>query len=89
MPTRNVREARARSSELVRCAEAGEAQTVTRRAVPCAVELDVATFNDLTGRPSLIDALLAAPRFGMDELPLERAASVALTHDLEGGGRTT
>ena len=73
MRTWQLQEANARFSELVRQAEAGEAQVVTKHGVASVVVLDVATYERLTapGR-SLLEALLAAPRFEADELPLER-----------------
>jgi prevent-host-death family protein len=74
--TWQLQEAKARFSELVRQAEGGEAQVVTKHGVASVVVLDVATYERLTtsGR-SLLEALLAAPRFEVDELPLERDRS--------------
>lgn len=71
-----LQDAKARFSELVRRAEGGEAQVVTRHGVARVVVLDVATYDRLVapGR-SLVEALLQAPRFEADELPLERDRS--------------
>ena len=76
MRTWQLQEAKARFSELVRQAEGGEAQVVTKRGIASVVVIDVATYERLTtsGR-SLLEALLAAPRFEVDELPLERDRS--------------
>jgi prevent-host-death family protein len=76
-------EAKARFSELVREAESGQAQLVSRHGVPRVVVVDVATYERLTapGR-SLVDALLAAPRFETDELGIERDPSPPRPSDL-------
>jgi prevent-host-death family protein len=74
--TWQLQEAKARFSELVRQAEGGQAQLVSKHGVPRVVVVDVATYERLTapGR-SLVDALLAAPRFETDELGIERDPS--------------
>ena len=76
MRTWQLQEAKARFSELVRQAEGGQAQLVSKHGVPRVVVVDVATYERLTapGR-SLVDALLAAPRFEADELGIERDPS--------------
>jgi len=81
--TWQLQEAKARFSELVRQAEGGEAQVVTRHGAPRVVVLDVATYERLTtaGR-SLVDALLAAPRMESNEWPVERDPSPARPIDL-------
>jgi len=78
-----LQEAKARFSELVQKAEGGEPQIVTKHGVASVVVLDVATYERLTtsGR-SLLEALLAAPRFEVDELPLERDGSPGRPIDL-------
>ena len=83
MRTWQLQEAKARFSELVRQAEGGEAQVVNKHGVASVVVLDVATYERLVapGR-SLIEALLAAPRFEADELPLERDRSTGRPIDL-------
>ena len=76
MRTWQLQEAKARFSELVREAEGGQAQLVSKHGVPSVVVVDVATYERLTapGR-SLVDALLAAPRFEQGELDLQRDPS--------------
>jgi prevent-host-death family protein len=81
--TWQLQEAKARFSELVREAEGGQAQVVSKHGVPSVVVVDVATFERLMapGR-SLVDALLAAPRFEQGELDLERDPSPPRPSDL-------
>jgi prevent-host-death family protein len=76
MRTWQLQEAKARFSELVREAERGQVQLVSKHGVPCVVVVDVETYERLTtqGR-SLVDALLAAPRFDLGELAMERDPS--------------
>ena len=76
MRTWQLQNAKARFSELVREAEGGQAQVVSKHGVPSVVVLDVATYERLAapGR-SLVDALLAAPRFEQGELDLDRDPS--------------
>ena len=76
MRTWQLQEAKARFSELVRQAEGGQAQLVSKHGVPRVVVVDVATYERLTapGR-SLVDALLAAPRLETDELGIDRDPS--------------
>ena len=76
MRTWQLQDAKARFSELVREAEGGQAQVVSKHGVPSVVVLDVATYERLTapGR-SLVDVLLAAPRFEHGELDLDRDPS--------------
>ena len=83
MRTWQLYEAKARFSELVRQAEGGEAQVVTRHGVPRVVVLDVATYERLTaaGR-GLVNALLAAPRMESDAWPVQRDPSSARPIDL-------
>jgi len=74
--TWQLQEAKARFSELVRQAEAGQAQLVSKHGVPRVVVVDVATYERLIapGR-SLVDALLEAPRFEEGELGIVRDPS--------------
>ena len=78
-----LQEAKARFSELVREAEGGQAQVVSKHGVPRVVVVDVATYERLMapGR-SLVDALLAAPRFEQGELDIERDPSPPRPSDL-------
>ncbi|MFO7546672.1 MAG: type II toxin-antitoxin system prevent-host-death family antitoxin [Trueperaceae bacterium] len=74
--TWQLQEAKARFSELVREAEGGQAQLVSKHGVPRVVVVDVATYERLTAQGrSLVDALLAAPRFETDEFAIERDPS--------------
>lgn len=76
MRTWQLQEAKARFSELVREAEGGQAQLVSKHGVPCVVVVDVATYERLTAPSgSLVDALLAAPRFEPGELDIRRDPS--------------
>ena len=83
MRTWQLQEAKARFSELVRLDEGGEPQLVTKRGVASVVVLNVATYKRLIapGR-SLLGALLAAPRFEPEELPLDRDRSTGRPTDL-------
>ena len=76
MRTWQLQEAKAQFSELVREAERGQAQLISKHGVPSVVVVDVGTYERLTapGR-SLVDVLLAAPRFERGELALERDPS--------------
>lgn len=76
MRTWQLQEAKARFSELVREAEGGQAQLVSKHGVPSVVVVDVATYERLTatGR-SLVAALLAAPRVEQGELDIRRDPS--------------
>jgi prevent-host-death family protein len=74
--TWQLQEAKARFSELVREAEGGHVQLVSKHGVPSVVVVDVATYERLTAPDrSLLEALLAAPRFEADELVIERDLS--------------
>jgi prevent-host-death family protein len=81
--TWQLQEAKARFAELVREAEGGQAQLVSKHGVPSVVVVDVATYERLTapGR-SLVDALLAAPRFEQGELNLQRDPSPPRPSDI-------
>lgn len=81
--TWQLQEAKARFSELVREAEGGQAQLVSKHGVPSVVVVDVATYERLTapGR-SLVDALLAAPRFEQGELDIQRDPSPSRPSDI-------
>jgi len=81
--TWQLQEAKARFSELVREAEGGQAQLVSKHGVPRVVVLDVVTYERLTAQGrSLVDALLAAPRFEQGELDLARDPSPPRPHDV-------
>jgi prevent-host-death family protein len=81
--TWQLQEAKARFSELVRQAEGGEAQVVTKHGVASVVVLDVATYERLVAPGCrLLEALLTAPRFDVAELPLDRDRSPGRPVDL-------
>jgi len=81
--TWQLQEAKARFSELVREAEGGQAQVVSKHGVPRVVVVDVATYERLMAQGrSLVDALLAAPRFEQGELDIERDPSPPHPSDL-------
>jgi len=81
--TWQLQEAKARFSELVREAEGGHAQLVSKHGVPCVVVVDIATYERLAApRGSLVDALLAAPRFESGELDIRRDPSPPRPSDI-------
>lgn len=76
--------AKQRFSEVVRAAESGEPQFITRHGHPVAVIIDVADYQrSHFARPSLSAFLLAAPAVGDDlvlpprQVDLDRAAALA------------
>ncbi|PZU47853.1 MAG: prevent-host-death protein [Microbacterium sp.] len=76
--------AKQRFSEVVRAAEGGEPQFITRHGHPVAVIIDVADYQrSRSARPSLSAFLLAAPTVGDDvafparEADPDRAAALA------------
>ena len=83
--TWQVQEAKQRLSEVLRAAESGEPQVISRRGEDVAVVIDIATFRSLTGvQVELADFLRHGPAF--DDLRLERSAERTRTVDL--GDRT-
>jgi prevent-host-death family protein len=64
-----VQEAKQRFSEVVRAAEAGEPQIVTRHGGEVAVVIDMESFRRLGHRPrkTFVDHLLAAPKLLDDD----------------------
>ena len=80
--TWQVQEAKQRLSEVLRAAESGEPQVISRRGEDVAVVIDIATFRSLTGvQVELADLLRHGPAF--DDLRLERSAERTRTVDLE------
>jgi prevent-host-death family protein len=78
-----LQEAKAHFSELVRRANAGEPQVVTKHGEPAVVVIDHAEYQRLRGpQRRLIDVLLAAPRMSADDLPIERDPSPTRRQDL-------
>jgi prevent-host-death family protein len=81
--TWQLQEAKARFSELVREAEGGQAQLVSKHGVPRVVVIDLATYERLTAPGwSLVEALLAAPRFEQGELGIDRDPSPPRSTDV-------
>jgi len=80
--TWQVQEAKQRLSEVLRAAESGEPQVISRRGEDVAVVIDIATFRSLTGvQVELADFLRHGPAF--DDLRLERSAERTRTVDLD------
>jgi prevent-host-death family protein len=62
-----VQEAKQRFSEVLRAAETGEAQIVTRHGLPIAVVLDITQFHQLTGETmTLAEYLVSGPKVDVD-----------------------
>ena len=79
-----VQEAKQRFSEMLRAAEMGEPQIVTRHGEDVAVMIDIAEYHQLRGeRLSFMDYLRAGPLLD-DDLPIERLAAGPRDVDLVG-----
>ncbi len=77
----NLQDAKAKLSELVDRAQAGNAQVILRRGKPAAAIVSIAAFEALQPKKSLVSFLLASPLVG-SELDLSHAAeSVDATSD--------
>ena len=77
-----VQEAKQRFSEVVRAAEAGAPQLITRRGQAVAVVVDIETYHRLTSdQPDFAAFLRSGPRF--DDLPLERVAELTPVVELD------
>ena len=80
-PAWQVQEAKQRLSEVLRAAEDGQPQVITRRGADVAVVIDIASYRRLAGiEVSLADYLRHGPVF--DDLDLERSGEVARVPDL-------
>lgn len=76
-----VQEAKQRLSEVLRAAESGQPQVITRHGQDVAVVIDIAHFRRLAGvELELADFLRHGPVF--DELDLERSAETMAAPDL-------
>lgn len=76
-----VQEAKQRLSEVLRAAEAGRPQVITRHGADVAVVIDIASYRRLAGvRVELGDFLRHGPSF--DDLELDRSADTARVPDL-------
>jgi prevent-host-death family protein len=79
-----VQEAKQRFSEVVRAAEAGEPQIVTKHGAEVAVVIDIAEYRRLKGESvSLMDYLRAGPHVDAD-LEVDRALDLPRETDLAG-----
>jgi len=79
--TWQVQEAKQRLSEVLRAAESGEPQVISRRGEDVAVVIDIATYRSLAGvQVELTDFLRHGPAF--DDLELERSGERTRTVDL-------
>ena len=79
-----VQEAKQRFSEVLRAAEAGEPQIVTKHGEEVAVVIDIAEYRRLRGETmSFMDYLRAEPTFD-EELPIERSTALPRDVDLAG-----
>ena len=79
-----VQEAKQRFSEMLRAAEMGEPQIVTRHGQEVAVMIDISEYHHLRGeRLSFMDYLRAGPLVDHD-LPIERPAAGPRDVDLVG-----
>ena len=72
-----IQEAKARLSEVVKCAETQGPQNITVHGQPVAVVLSQAMFEKLTGnQQSLVNFMRASPLYAMEDVPLERNKSL-------------
>ena len=77
-----VQEAKQRLSEVLRAAETGEPQVISRRGEEIVVVIDMATYRSLIGvQVELGDFLRHGPSF--DDLELERSADVMRVVELD------
>jgi prevent-host-death family protein len=71
-----MQEAKARLSEVVKCAETQGPQTITVHGQSVAVLMSHAMFEKLTGNhKSLLSFMRASPLYAMEDVPLERDKS--------------
>ena len=73
-----MQEAKARLSEVIKCAETSGPQNITVHGQPVAVVVSQAMFEKLTGnQQSLVSFMRASPLYAMEDVPLERDKSPA------------
>ena len=77
-----VQEAKQRFSELLRAAEAGEPQIVTRHGEEIAVLIDMAEFRRLRGQALNVMEYLRVDPLDETDLPLERSPDLPRDVDL-------
>ena len=76
MKTWQMQDAKARLSELVKCAETLGPQNITFHGQPVAVVISQAMYEKLTGKTqSLVGFMRASPMYAMKDLSLERDKS--------------
>jgi prevent-host-death family protein len=72
-----MQEAKARLSEVVKCAESEGPQNITLHGQSVAVVVSRAMFERLTGNDhSLVDFMRRSPLYGEDDISLERELSL-------------
>ncbi len=72
-----MQEAKARLSEVVKCAESEGPQNITLHGNPVAVVVSRSMFERLTGNEhSLVDFMRRSPLYGADDITLERDTSL-------------
>jgi prevent-host-death family protein len=71
-----MQEAKARLSEVVKCAETIGPQNITVHGQPVAVVISHAMYEKLTGNEqSLVKFMRSSPLYAMEDVPLERDQS--------------
>lgn len=79
-----LQEAKAHFSEVVKRAQQGEAQLITKRGEKAVVVLSYDEYQRFQGgNKSLWDIFKTAPRLNEDELPLERDKTPVVPFELE------
>ena len=77
MHTWQMQEAKARLSEVIKCAESEGPQNITLHGQLVAVVVSRTMFERLTGNEhSLVDFMRESPLYGLDEVSLDRDASL-------------
>ncbi len=72
-----MQEAKARLSEVVKCAESEGPQNITLHGQSVAVVVSRALFDSLTGNDtSLVEFMRRSPLYGNEDIPLERDTSL-------------
>ena len=78
-----LQKAKARFTEIVERAMAGEAQVVTRRGRPAVAVIPYEQCGRMQGTTSAWDLFQGAPRQSEDDLPVERDASLVQPVNLD------
>jgi prevent-host-death family protein len=72
-----IQEAKAKLSEVIKCAESEGPQGITLHGQPVAVVMTRALFDQLTGNEhSLVEFMRQSPLFGLEDVSLERDQSL-------------